>query len=243
MDDTRYAKRTIRKEEVPSDNLSEARNVRIYLPPGYNELLSYPVLYCQDGEDFFNFGRTATHMTKLILDEGLEPALIVGVDVDKLRRSDEYSPEGSRFAAYCRFFAEELVPYVEAHYPARRDKSARVIAGDSLGGAVSLHIALDYPDVFSRVISLSGAFFAATRERIAREDDLSWLQLYMLVGLQETAVATSRGTYDFLDENRQTLELLEAREADLVYEEKDGKHVWGFWQNELPASLRLFFQG
>ncbi|MEF3303662.1 alpha/beta hydrolase [Paenibacillus sp. GYB003] len=241
MDDTRYTKRTIVKEDVPSAVLNETRNVKIYLPPGYNELLSYPVLYCQDGEDFFNFGRTATHMTKLILDEGLEPALIVGVDVDKKLRNDEYSPEGSRFRTYCRFFAEELVPYVEARYPARKDAASRVIAGDSLGGTVSLHIALDYPELFRRVLSLSGAFFPSSRERIAEEDDLSWLQLYMLVGLQETAVETSRGTFDFLEENRRTRELLESRDADLVYEEKDGKHLWGFWQKELPGALKLFF--
>lgn len=241
MDDTRYTKRTIMKEEVASALLSETRNVKIYLPPGYNELLTYPVLYCQDGEDFFNFGRTATHMTKLILDEGLEPALIVGVDVDKRLRNEDYSPDGTRFGAYCRFFAEELVPYIEARYPARRDRSARVIAGDSLGGTVSLHIALEYPQLFNRVLSLSGAFLASTRDRIAAESDLSWLQLYMLIGLQETAVETSRGTFDFLEENRRTRELLEARETDLFYEEKDGKHTWGFWQKELPASLKLFF--
>lgn len=241
MDDARYTKRTILKEEVPSVLLNETRNVKIYLPPGYNELLSYPVLYCQDGEDFFNFGRTATHMTRLILDEGLEPALIVGVDVDKKTRSEQYSPDGGQFAAYCRFFAEELVPYIEARYPVKPDPSARVIAGDSLGGTVSLHIALDRPDLFRRVLSLSGAFFRHSRERIAEADDLSWLQMYMLVGLQETAVETSRGTFDFLQENRRTRELLETRQTDLVYEEKDGRHVWGFWQNELPAALRLFF--
>ncbi|GAA3401284.1 alpha/beta hydrolase [Paenibacillus hodogayensis] len=240
MDDNRYTKRTIKKEEVPSSRLNETRHARIYLPPGYNELLSYPVLYCQDGEDFFNFGRLATQMTKLVLDEGVEPAIIVGVDVDKAVRTEEYSPDGSRFNAYCRFFAEELVPYIQERYPARRDSGSRIIAGDSLGGTVSLHIALDYPELFRRVIALSGAFFAGTRERIASENDLSWLQLYMLVGLQETDVSTSRGTYDFLEENRRTHELLEAREADLVYEEKDGKHVWGFWQQELPAALRLF---
>lgn len=241
MDDNRYTKRTIMKEDVPSAFLNENRHVKIYLPPGYNELLTYPVLYCQDGEDFFNFGRTATQMTKLILDEGLEPALVVGVDVDKKIRNEDYSPDGSRFAAYCRFFAEELVPYIEARYLVRQDAASRVIAGDSLGGTVSLHIALEYPQLFRRVLSLSGAFFPSTRERIAREGDLSWLQLYMLVGLQETAVETSRGTFDFLEENRRTLELLEAREADIVYEEKDGKHIWGFWQKELPGALKLFF--
>ncbi|PYI56236.1 alpha/beta hydrolase [Paenibacillus flagellatus] len=241
MTDSRYTKRTIIKEEVASSELSETRTVKIYLPPGYNELLTYPVLYTQDGEDFFNFGRVATHANRLILDEGMEPVLIVGVDVDKTRRNDEYAPEGSRFAAYCRFFADELVPFVESRYPARRDRAERVIAGDSLGGTVSLHIALDYPDAFNRVLALSGAFFSGTRERIAAESELTWLELYMLVGLQETSVETSRGTFDFVTENRLTRDLLNSKGAELVYEEKDGKHVWGFWQNELPGVMMRFF--
>ena len=64
--------------------LGENRSLRIYLPPGYNELLSYPVIYCQDGEQFFNFGRIATTITRCILDEGLEPAIVVGVDVNNV---------------------------------------------------------------------------------------------------------------------------------------------------------------
>lgn len=241
MVDTRYTKRTIVKEQIASALLPRPREAKVYLPPGYNELLSYPVLYAQDGDDFFNFGRAATWMTQLVLEEGLEPAIIVGVDVDKDVRSEEYAPEGSHFEAYCRFFAEELVPYVESRYPVRRDRQERVIAGDSLGGTVSLHIALDYPDLFNRVLSLSGAFLAKTRERIAAERDLSWLELYMLIGLEETEVGTSRGTFDFLTANRQTRELLEARGARLLYEEKEGKHLWGFWQKELPNALRHFF--
>jgi enterochelin esterase-like enzyme len=241
MNDDRYTKRTIVKEEVRSAFLPEARSVKIYMPPGYNELMSYPVLYCQDGEDFFNFGRTATTITRLILDEGLEPALVVGVDVDKRVRTDEYSPDGSRFEAYCRFFAEELVPYIEERYPARRERADRVIAGDSLGGTVSLHLALEYPELFNRVLSLSGAFLESTRSRLAAESDLSWLELYMLIGLQETAVETSSGTFDFLNENRLTRTMLEAKGTKLVYEEKDGKHIWGFWQKELPGALTRFF--
>ena len=79
MTDSRYLKRTIVKEEIESRYLGEKRTLRIYLPPGYNELLSYPVVYCQDGEEFFNFGRIATTANQIILDEGAEPFIIVGV--------------------------------------------------------------------------------------------------------------------------------------------------------------------
>jgi len=240
MDDSIYYKRTVVKELVPSQALGEERAVRVFLPPGYQEIVSYPVIYCQDGEQFFNFGRIVTHMNRLIFDEDVQPAIIVGVDVNTAVRTSEYAPEGSRFKAYCQFFAEELLPFIESKYSVRTEPAERILAGDSLGGTVSLHLALDYPSLFSNVISLSGAFLQSTRERIGREADLSWLRLYMLIGLDELEVTTERGTFDFLDANRQTRTMLEAKSCRMTYEEKPGKHLWGFWQNELPAAMKLF---
>ncbi|WP_127585890.1 alpha/beta hydrolase [Paenibacillus koleovorans] len=238
MDESIYYKRTMIKEQLSSAYLPEPRSLRIVLPPGYNELLSYPVIYCQDGEDFINFGRIATQLTRLVLDEGLEPAILVAVDVDKKVRTDEYAPEGSRFEAYCRFFAEELIPHIESRYPARPQPDARILAGDSLGGTVSLHLALDYPQLSTRVISLSGALLTSTQERLQREErDLAWLDLYMLIGLDEEQVETTRGVFDFLQANRDTLKLLHTRNAKVTYVEKPGKHLWGFWQTELPYAL------
>ncbi|WP_036739828.1 MULTISPECIES: alpha/beta hydrolase-fold protein [unclassified Paenibacillus] len=241
MTDSRHYKRTIVKEEISSKHLNSTRSVRIFLPPGYNEVLSYPVIYCQDGEEFFNFGRIATTMTAGILDHGWEPAIIVGVDVNVKIRTSEYSPDGENHEAYIRFFAEEMLPFVESKYAVRTDKSDRVLAGDSLGGTVSLHLALTYPHLFARVISLSGAFLEPTRSRLQSEGDLSWLELYMLIGLDEEEVKTERGTFDFVEANRLSKALFEQKNARLFYEEKPGKHVWGFWQKELPAILERFF--
>jgi enterochelin esterase-like enzyme len=67
--------------------------------------------------------------------------------------------------------------------------------------------------------------------------------MYMIVGLEETKVRTSHGTYDFLALNRETKRLLEQRNAIVAYQEKPGKHVWGFWQNEIPAALLYFLPG
>ncbi|UFJ42264.1 esterase family protein [Brevibacillus humidisoli] len=236
-----YLKRTIVKEEVPSRLLNAFRPVKVYLPPGYNELLSYPVVYCQDGNDFFTMGRIATLTNQLILNEGMEPIIIVGVSVERSKRTSEYSAIGERNEAYKCFFVEELLPYIEQRYPVRQDPAARLLAGDSLGGTVSLHLALDYPTVFSRVLSLSGAFFQPTLERIQQETDLSWLQLWMVVGLDETAVETHIGTFDFVDWNRRIKQVLVEKRADLAYVEDAGDHLWGFWQRMLPDGLRHFF--
>ncbi|MEB3101896.1 alpha/beta hydrolase [Ferviditalea candida] len=242
MNNSRYYKRMIVRERINSQALAEDRVVKVFLPPGYDEYVSYPVIYCQDGDDFFRLGRIATHATQLILDEGLDPMIIVGVDVDKRIRWSEYDPSGPRFDAYKQFFVNELLPYVESRFPARPSPVERILAGDSLGGTVSLHLALDFPDKFHKLLSLSGAFLESTRSRIARESELSWLTLYMLIGLEEHNVVTKRGNFDLLAANREASRLLKERNARIEYVEKNGKHIWGFWQNELPAAFRFFFK-
>ena len=46
--------------QFPSIYLPEARDIIVYLPPGYDEQLesSYPVLYMHDGQNLFD-GRTS----------------------------------------------------------------------------------------------------------------------------------------------------------------------------------------
>ncbi len=238
MTDSRYLKRTIVKEVIESQFLNEERSLRIYLPPGYNEVLSYPVVYCQDGEEFFNFGRIATYANQLILDEDVEPFIVVGIEVDVKKRTAEYAPFGDRHEDYVRCIMEEIIPFVEQKYRARADD--RVLAGDSLGGSMSLHLSLLYPGEFPRIISLSGAYYEESQEIIARASALGWLDVFMIVGLQENEYETDHGTFDFVDLNRRTRDLLSERGATVRYAEKEGKHLWGFWQKELLGALKYF---
>jgi enterochelin esterase-like enzyme len=241
MSDNPIFRRTVVKHEVPSRILPEGhRDIRVYLPPGYQETVSYPVVYCQDGEDFFNFGRIATIAQRLILEEEWDPFVVIGVDVDKKLRTSEYKPGESRHEVYTRFFANELIPDVEKHFSVRRTSDQRLLAGDSLGGAVSMSLALRYPHLFARVLSLSGAYYEVFQQELAEADDLSWLRVWMVVGLQETQFTTDRGTFDFVRLNRETRQLLESRNARVVYAEKDGEHKWGFWQQQIPEALAAF---
>lgn len=232
-----YTKRTIMKHQIYSETLDSKRDYWVYLPPGYSELVSYPVIYCQDGLEFLNYGRIATQMNYLILEEDLQPAIIVGVHVDLPNRNEEYAPNGSRYKQYAHFFTEQLLPEVERQYPIRRTPKERIIAGDSLGATVSLQLALDRSDLFGKVLSLSGAYRNPSKEQIVLHADLSHLQIYMLIGKQETEVQTKWGTENFLQLNRETLPLLETRGAEVAYYEQDGTHVWGFWQQYIPQAL------
>ena len=199
-----------------------------------------PVVYGQDGEDLFNFGRIATLANKLIIDGDLEPFIIVGVDVDKKVRTSEYSPDGARHEDYIRFFAEETAS-LRGGALSRSAGSGRKAADRRFsGGTVSLHLALRYPKLWNRVFSLSGAFYEASQEIAQREEDLSTLKLYQYVGLQETDFETDTGVRDFVALNRDMHKILENKGAQIVYFEKDGKHQWGSWQREIPDGLKHF---
>jgi enterochelin esterase-like enzyme len=241
MPNPNYYHRTIIKKQIESEALEKERPIWIYLPPGYNELLSYPVLYCQDGLEFLNFGRVATWANTLILDENVEPFLIVGVEVDLPNRTAEYSPEGSRYSRYKTFFTDELMPFVAQNFPVRTGPDNTVLAGDSLGATVSLHLALDRPNLFRKIISLSGAYYPISLDLIGKTKDFRNLDLYMLIGLQETHFENDSGVYDFLSLNRKAKTLLENGGASIRYKEAEGGHIWGFWQKELPDALRYFF--
>lgn len=241
MSDPSNTRRTIIKHTTPSSHLPEgSRGSRVYLPPGYQETVTYPVVYCQDGEDFFNFGRIATIAQRLILEQDWEPFVVVGVEVDKNVRTSEYMPGGNRHPSYTRFFADELLPDIEKHFSVRRSPDQRLLAGDSLGAAACLSLALERPELFTRVLSLSGAYYESSRLQVNASRDLAGLSVWMIVGLQETAYETDIGTFDFVKLNREMKRRLEWKNARVIYAEKDGEHKWGFWQRELPDALAAF---
>lgn len=54
------------------------------------------------------------------------------------------------------FIIDELVPYIDAHYPTKAEASQRAITGLSMGGHGALWLALNHPDVFKSAGSMSG---------------------------------------------------------------------------------------
>ncbi len=235
-----YLKRTIVREEVSSDYLEETRVLQIYLPPGYSAEREYPALILQDGTDYLTMGRIATQTNQLIAEGRIHPPIIVMIPVEKKRRNEEYAPGGERFEAYGRFIVDEVLPRVANRFPISRKPEGRVIGGSSLGATVSLHIALDFPDHFRRVLSQSGAFFKVTQDRIRQSSGLEGLKVYQSIGLEEFAVPTHACHLDLLARNREVSRMLREKGASLRYVEKEGKHTWGLWQKDLPEALTYF---
>ena len=68
--------------------------------------------------------------------------------------SPKYATPPPRYSA---FLTDELLPYVEAHFPTLPGREWRAIAGTSLGGYGSYKNALQHPDLWTSMGSVSGA--------------------------------------------------------------------------------------
>jgi predicted alpha/beta superfamily hydrolase len=152
--------------------LPDARDVIVYLPPGYDEQpeCSYPVLYMHDGQNLFD-GRTSFipgrtwemgEQADEVIEAGeVEPLVIVGIYNTGDRRLAEYTPDrdwqmgGGEAESYGRLLTRELMPWIAGQYRVRREREATGLGGSSLGGLVTLYLGLCHPQHFGRLAVLS----------------------------------------------------------------------------------------
>ena len=168
-----------------SEHLAHDRDILVFLPPGFDAAAGrrYPVLYMHDGQNLFDrataFGGAEWQVDetahRLIEEGAIEPLIIVGIYNTGAHRVEEYTPvpdaehpEGGKADDYGRMLVEELKPFIDATYPSRPDAASTGLAGSSLGGLVTMHLALRHPEVFGRLAILSPSVWWGDRA-IVRE--------------------------------------------------------------------------
>jgi enterochelin esterase-like enzyme len=68
------------------------------------------------------------------------------------------------------------------------------------------------------------------------------LQLYHVIGNQETEVQTTDGSLkDFLTPNRELSKIISEKPITYFYEEFNGNHTWTYWQPDLRRALKMLF--
>jgi predicted alpha/beta superfamily hydrolase len=166
----------LRYPSMPSGHVA-ARNVDVWLPPGYDREPGkrYPVLYMHDGQNLFDpatsyggvdWGIDET-MTRMIAAGEVREAIVVGV-WNTPKRREEYMPQravqgaidfnvpGSTAARpediisdrYLAFLVEELKPFIDASFRTLPDRADTYVMGSSMGGLVSQYAISKYPGVY-----------------------------------------------------------------------------------------------
>lgn len=170
-------------EDFPAVALGTTRTIRICLPNSYNAGSDrrYPVLYLHDGQNLFadqhSHSGHAWHIhriaAELMHQRRIEEIILVAIDHGDSARLAEFAHHdgaygGQRVAArgeaYAAFLINALKPFIDRHFLTRPQADQTALLGSSMGGLVSLNIALRHPDVFARVAALSPSCWWAPAE-------------------------------------------------------------------------------
>jgi len=231
-----------------SQVLGRARDVLVYLPPGYGAGgRRYPVLYMHDGQNLFGRGgpfgswRVEATLDRLIAAGRVEPLIVVGVG-NTAARLDEYVPDadGGAASSYARFLIDELKPWVDRTYRTLPGPRHTGVAGSSLGGIASLYLGWERPDVFGRVASLSGSYWLEEWVDLAvvpgpRRDLRIWLD-------SGDAGRSADGVWGTLRVRDALLRLGWVLGGDLAHEVDHGAgHDEASWRARFPRAVAWLF--
>lgn len=226
-----------------SEALGEEIDILIHLPHNYTPLYKYSVLFGSDGKDYIQYGRVGRVIDQQLEENEIENVIFVGIPYPSVsERRRMYHPEGDKHQAYIRFLAQELVPYIDQHYPTYQVGTGRALIGDSLAATISLLTAIKYPNAFGKVILHSPYVDQYVLDQVNSVNDSSAFSIYHVIGTEETEVKTQvDGIQDFLQPNRSLKAVIEEKGFDYFYEEFEGNHTWKYWQADMPRAIRKNF--
>lgn len=173
----------------------------------------------------------------------LAPAWYVFISMESVETRWRECPCHPPFAG---FINEELVPWLEASYPAIKTSDERVLVGLSYTGLAAAFVALQSPGRFGKVVAQSGSFWSNDCWLVSQfEKRASRLptDFYLDVGRRETA-ENVRHREDVLqvmsqiDAVRKFRATLVAKGHEVKYVEFDGGHDFAAWRQTLPDALR-----
>lgn len=143
-----------------------ARPVTVFLPAAALESPErrFPVLYClapwtsagRQQMDWEPFKESLPDRLQRLMDAGaLKPCVVVCPDLFTDFGGSQYI-NSSYLGRQADHIVEELIPYVEAHYPVLKGPASRAVFGRSSGGFGALRLAMDRPGTFAAVACHSG---------------------------------------------------------------------------------------
>ena len=254
----------LRLHEFSSRIFRNQRQLRIWLPPGYeqpeNRDRRYPVFYLNDGQNLFDTATSFTHIEwqvdetadRLIREGSIPPTIFVGIDNAGVERLKEYLPYRSlnpvilrpQGGKYPRFLTEEVLPFVNQNYRTAKGPENTSLGGSSLGGLISLYSVIATPDVFGRVLLESPSLWIANRQIFRQSRALRrWPKIFLAVGTREAGRE---------DKDRQTVENVRELERILrragldehrlrVMVDEGATHSESAWAARFPEALKFLF--
>lgn len=228
-----------------SKTVGSARTALVYTPPGYSETEKYPVLYLLHGiggdeYEWVNNGRPKVILDNLYADNKIAPMLVVlpngrAMKDDRPGENIFDADKVQAFATFEKDLLDDLIPFIEAEFPAKTDREHRAIAGLSMGGGQSLNFGLGNLDKFAWVGGFSAAPNTKSPEDLLPDPNAVKTDLKLLwisCGDDDGLIRISQRTH----------EALAAHNIPHLYHIiPGGKHDFEVWNNGLYQFAQRIF--
>lgn len=238
---------------VATTNLETPMTVTVAVPDSYLEpgdTREYPVVYLLNG-----YGGDYTDYNKKMKLDSLATAHAVILVCPDGRDSWYWDSPVDPALKMETFFVEDLVPTVDARFRTLKTRDQRAITGLSMGGQGAFFLAINHPEIWKNVASMSGGLnITKFKDNWKIKNRLGDYETYpgrweerAIVNLAPQIeeglfnIMFSCGTEDFFFEvNNAFDKALTERGIDHVYETAPGGHTWTYWTATLPSQLQFF---
>ena len=228
-----------------SNTVGTKRKALIYTPPGYSRNKLYPVLYLLHGiggdeHEWLNGGHPQVILDNLYAENKIVPMIVV---LPNGRAMKDDRPVGNifdsikvqAFANFEKDLLNDLIPYIEKHFPVYKDAEHRAIAGLSMGGGQSLNFGLGNLDKFAWIGSFSAAPNTKPPEELLPNPEEAKKKLKLLwisCGADDGLITFSIRTHNYL----------QAHDVPHIFYIEPGVHEFKVWKNGLYMFSRLIFK-
>lgn len=228
-----------------STTVGTVRTTLIYLPPGFDRNKKYPVLYLLHGIGGDEFEWLRNGHPEIILDnlyseQKITPMIVV-LPNGRAMKNDRaegnvFDPEkAASFATFEKDLLNDLIPFIEAIYPAIKNRESRALAGLSMGGGQSLNFGLGNPGTFAWVGGFSSAPNTKTPEVLIPNpaETASKLKLlWISCGDKDGLINFSQRLHVYCKENK----------VPHIWHVEPGGHDFNVWKSDLYYFVQQIFK-
>jgi enterochelin esterase-like enzyme len=219
---------TIRDTTFYSVKLGNSRQVKIYLPAGYDFHRKYPLVLFHDGPEYLSIGNANNILDYMIFYQDIEP--LIAVFVPPADRESEYA--GSKKDAFTEFIVNELMPAIEKKYTITSDPGKRATVGASNGGNIAIYIGMKHPESFGKIAAQSSNVENSISENFKNSEKMD-LEFYIDIGKYDITELVP--LFDHFTN------ILNDKKYPFQSKVWNEGHSWGSWKGHLSAALRQFF--
>lgn len=253
------------------------RNLRVWLPPAYHDVANasktYPVLYLFDAQMLFDRCTAPGQLAEWRVDETLAdlighgvipPIIVVGIDNAGAQRNHEYQPypnpllasndpQGLAGDRIPSFLAEDVLPFVSAHYRISKNRNETGIGGSSAGAVAALVALIRRPDLFGLGLFESTSLQFGNGQLIRETSPILRGPSRVSVGVGtaelEHDIANALGVPDFNASIVQLNQTLAANFKAAMFNHPDVKltiqqgahHGTEYWGERFPGAVTFLF--